>query len=89
MVVYSLPGGLPKKMVLVKVSQDHRSTMLNFQSLIASSFMPYAYKDGDKLFLPSIGDDYSKVELHTWQYFSTVRYSIGIGRAIPIPPDRR
>ena len=23
--------------------------------------MPYAYKDGDKPLLPSIGDDYSKV----------------------------
>ena len=35
--------------------------MLDFQSLIVSSFIPYAYKEGDKPLLPSIGDDYSKV----------------------------
>merc|ERR1712157_526820 len=59
--VYSLPGGFPKKMVLVHVSQEHQAILLSLQSVVSNKFMQYAYKEGEKPSLPSLGTDYSKV----------------------------
>ena len=59
--VYSAPGALPKKMVLVCIGADQRSVLCNLQHLLANKFMAFAYGTQNDESIPSLGDDNSPV----------------------------
>ena len=46
LMVYSVPGGLPMKMVLLTVSREQRHTLLTLQQLAADKYMPFFYGEG-------------------------------------------
>lgn len=61
LMVYSLPGALPRKMVLVNVSDAQRGTLVTLQQLLSTKYMPFCYVDGSEAEIPSLGEDYSSV----------------------------
>ena len=60
LMVYSTPGALPMKMILVRVSAEHRETLVRLQQLLATKYMPFAYVDGSAVEIPTLGEDYCK-----------------------------
>ena len=58
--VYSLPGAQIKKIVLVRVSEEHQRELLEFQKYIARKYMPFAYNENASNEIPSLGSDFSK-----------------------------
>ena len=60
LMVYSAPGALPKKMVLVCIGADQRYVLCKLQYVLASKFMAFACTQNSGS-IPSLGDDNSPV----------------------------
>ena len=43
LVVYSLPGSFPRRMVLVRVSDEHRTKIIRKERLLSTKHMPFTY----------------------------------------------
>jgi hypothetical protein len=57
LVVYSVPGALPQKMVLVTVSDVQRHTLLTLQQIMAEKYLSFFYDAETTAVIPSLGDD--------------------------------
>ena len=43
LIVFGVPGGLPKMMVLVSVSEEHRYNMFTLQQIVAEKYTPFCW----------------------------------------------
>jgi hypothetical protein len=59
LVVYSVSGALPHKMVYVTVSNVQRHTLLTLQQIMAEKYLNFFYDAETPAVIPSLGDDYS------------------------------
>mmetsp|Transcript_19583 Transcript_19583/g.33127 ORF Transcript_19583/g.33127 Transcript_19583/m.33127 type:complete len:478 (-) Transcript_19583:194-1627(-) len=57
--VYSLPGSYPKRMVLVRVCDEHRAKLVRIERLLSTKYMPFAYVQDAVREICSLGEDYS------------------------------
>ena len=57
LLVFSVPGAMPIKMVLVQVSAEHRRSIAKYQSDL-TEYMPFL-NDGAPSVIPSLGPDHS------------------------------
>ncbi|KAL7459526.1 hypothetical protein ACHAWC_011246 [Mediolabrus comicus] len=80
LMVYSLPGALPLRMVLVHVAAEQRGTLVRMQTLLSTKYMPFAYVANAARDIYSLGQDYSDAlgyaqEQHTVELFLKIWYS--------------
>ena len=59
LIAYCLPGSDPKRMVLVRVSEDHRAKIIRIERLLSTKYMKFAYDDESPREIFSLGEDYS------------------------------
>jgi hypothetical protein len=78
--VYSVPGGLPMKIVLVEFSKEQRHTLVTLQQLIADKYLSFCYDDQSHAELPELGEDYSSVYGYA-QTHETLELWLGIWKA--------
>ena len=57
LIIFSLPGALPQKMVLVTVLDEHRHTLLILQQIVAERYLLVCYSPGSPAVMPDMGED--------------------------------
>jgi hypothetical protein len=63
LMVYSVPGGVIKRVVLVHVSEAHQNAFLKLQHFLVEAHLSFAYgeeDEDDSLDIPSLGEDFTK-----------------------------
>ena len=61
LLVYSVPGALPQKMVLVTVSNEQQATLKSLQQILAERYLKFCYDSQAAAEIPELGEDYSLV----------------------------
>ena len=74
LMVYSLPGSHPKRMVLVRICAEHRAKLVKIERMLSTKYMPFAYVQNAAREICSLGEDYSNAygyaqEHHTLELF--------------------
>ena len=81
LIVYSTPGGLPQKMVLVTLSEMQRHTILSLEQILAERYLPFCYSEDCPVELPNLGEDYAPVYGYA-QTHQTLEQWLNIWRAL-------
>ena len=60
MMVYSVPGALPKRIVLVRISEVQRNALVHLQKVLGNTYLSFMlWENADLPFeLPNLGDDF-------------------------------
>ena len=77
LMVYSVPGALPQKMVLVHLSSEQIQALVRLQRLRSTKYMSFAYGDDAESAceLPDLGSDFSNAYGYAQEHHATELWS--------------
>ena len=76
MIAYAVPGGLMKRIVLVKFTNHQLSSLLQYQKILQSKYMKVLYQKGEdiEIQLQSIGNNYDNVYAYAQEHHTLELY---------------